>query len=339
MRSLSSRNSKSEAAGCQIIETLSTAFRLFASHLFRNIEYHFLRKADSSNRLANAGGYCHRVFVHDESRHETVERRILSFSDEMTPRVEWTWDNFLFSAALRFHCRTHCKCEYRTENDPNHPDETNVWEISPTSRFVRSTWGRITLESTGYPLLADGHPADEGDGQSSSGASTTYEDIILLVLPSQANGPISGTCGADKKQFCQEPWPEAILGPLPRSPIVYIPGVPRNPPENICKTGCTSPQQCIDQSSLRCPLLGPCAVNISTMTQKVTGSLGNVVTSFAISRCVRKHSRLNGRAEENQEILDWPCACNSTYVSHGCCHADNGLVWEAPHRFLGGLQI
>ncbi|KAI9726094.1 MAG: hypothetical protein M1828_002102 [Chrysothrix sp. TS-e1954] len=32
-----------------------------------------------------------------------------------------------------------------------------------------------------------------------------------------------------------------------------------------------------------------------------------------------------------------PCPCNETYVSHACCDARQGMVWEAPHLKLGEL--
>jgi hypothetical protein len=236
-------------------------------------------------------------------------------------------------------------CQYRTASDPDHPDESNIWEIDESTRLVRGIWGDITLQRTGYPIAqgypetADGHPADDDGRQGGSGAGTSRSEVVLEILPSQANGPVFGTCGADKKQFCQEPWPEDILGPLPRSPTVYIPGMPRSSFGNVCKTSCTNSQECENQSTASCPVLGQCAVDITTMMEKVVGSLGNVVTSFAISRCMRKHSRLNGRTEENQDMLNWPCACNNTYVSHGCCGVADGLVWEAPHLWLGELKV
>ena len=34
-----------------------------------------------------------------------------------------------------------------------------------------------------------------------------------------------------------------------------------------------------------------------------------------------------------------PCPCNSTYVSHGCCAAPSGLVWEPPDSKLGQLLM
>lgn len=35
--------------------------------------------------------------------------------------------------------------------------------------------------------------------------------------------------------------------------------------------------------------------------------------------------------------LELPCPCNSTYVSHGCCAAAKGLVWEPAEAKLGEL--
>ncbi|KAI9893178.1 MAG: hypothetical protein M1814_000726 [Vezdaea aestivalis] len=34
---------------------------------------------------------------------------------------------------------------------------------------------------------------------------------------------------------------------------------------------------------------------------------------------------------------DWACPCNASYVSHSCCDADGGVVWEDPLNKLGVL--
>ena len=50
-------------------------------------------------------------------------------------------------------------------------------------------------------------------------------------------------------------------------------------------------------------------------------------------------SGLNGKNNWNGGKRDvvLPCPCNSTYISHSCCGAKGGLVWEPAGFNLGKL--
>ena len=59
---------------------------------------------------------------------------------------------------------------------------------------------------------------------------------------------------------------------------------------------------------------------------------GNLAGSFGNSLGKRDWDWSRGEEE------DWPCPCNETYVSHACCEARNGMVWEGRGGYLGGLS-
>jgi hypothetical protein len=45
-----------------------------------------------------------------------------------------------------------------------------------------------------------------------------------------------------------------------------------------------------------------------------------------------------GKRDVASSLVHRPCACNATYISHACCLADSGLVWEAAAGKLGKLS-
>ncbi|KAL8895582.1 MAG: hypothetical protein Q9192_003547 [Flavoplaca navasiana] len=175
-------------------------------------------------RAANAGGYCHTGI--DPTTSDLT--RTVWFSDEFTPRLEWTWSgNFLASVAIRTYCWRRCACEYR-------PTKENL----TTSVFGLSVW----------PLLENIYVAEAPDG------SMTLHNLIsqlslMQILPSQrpatrlgAAAPAAGTCGIDRKQFCEISWPADILGPdIPRAPPnssqVVKPAAAAHPSRNFTECG------------------------------------------------------------------------------------------------------
>ncbi|KAL8731382.1 MAG: hypothetical protein Q9166_003474 [cf. Caloplaca sp. 2 TL-2023] len=198
---------------------------IYKSQAFRNPDIH-------ESSVANAGGYCHTGI--DPSTSELT--RIVWFSDEFTPRHEWTWSgNFLASIAIRTYCWRRCACNIR-------PTKANV----TTSIFGLSVW----------PLLGDIYVAEHPNGSMTLGNLNT-QTSQMQILPAQppvnrlgGTAPAAGTCGIDGKQFCEIPWPVEILGPdIPRAPsnvtqVVKPP--PRPPSDNLTECGryCSKPQDC-----------------------------------------------------------------------------------------------
>ncbi|KAI9676480.1 MAG: hypothetical protein M1817_000638 [Caeruleum heppii] len=84
---------------------------------------------------ANAGGYCHR-----DTFQETQD---VWFSDEMTPRIDWTWDNLAASAAIRFHCWRHCECS--VDGQPNNRTVAPLWHFLASADLVLKPDGAVDV--------------------------------------------------------------------------------------------------------------------------------------------------------------------------------------------------
>ncbi|KAL9576579.1 MAG: hypothetical protein Q9212_006983, partial [Teloschistes hypoglaucus] len=170
----------------------------------------------TNNRGANAGGYCHRSGTPASSPSaipalspsaipasspsaSVTERREVWFSDEFTPRYDWSWSgNFYLSAALRSYCWFRCTCQ-------NNPQRENLTDAVIPSRLFQ------VLARSAFSQNADGSINLVGTGSQTS---------QLQVLPPQ-NGPNppAGSCGTDKRQFCDMKWPAYFLGStLPQTP-------------------------------------------------------------------------------------------------------------------------
>lgn len=141
----------------------------------------FLNKCGSAQWLTkssnvNAGGYCHRTPLSTGGTARTVW-----FSDEFTPRYDWTWNNFFVSASLRFYCWQRCACSLAPtrENTTSTPSTTKLWAFVRRHEISHNQDGSYTVEGAG---------------------SRSSE---LQVLPPQNSlGTSAGTCGADGRQFC-----------------------------------------------------------------------------------------------------------------------------------------
>ena len=246
--------------------------------------------------------------------------RTVWFSDEFTPRLEWTWTpNWQAAGAIRMYCWQRCACTF----GPRHKDNqtiglwmspiAQIWRVSMAQQLSQQKDGSITLEEVGA-------------GSSSEGQS------IGQVLPrQQGSKPAAGSCGHDHKQFCPEPWPANILGPVPRSP----PGatnVWKGPGETVgkltqCGSRCSKPQDCGDGSGSGkdgcfCALpspqdshklgldpIAPVAVCLGLIFQINKGIAGRDVSKFVDER---------GEA--------YRCLCNATFNAEECCGARNGMV-------------
>jgi hypothetical protein len=273
----------------------------------------------------------------------------------MTPRVEWTWNNFRASAAIRRHCRAFCRCHGGQKKGSTRIDPSiKLWRFTDDMEWL------IGHSQDGSVKLLDASGSDGASFSVHTDSGNTVSKYSFTILPPQTNGPVSGSCGADGKQFCPMPWPKDLLGPIPLSPpefddISHLSddlSLPLVPYTDSCSTSCTGPSQCQEASTPFCPFRLRCAVDPSILSQDVGLAIGTLILIGA-SQCVRKNTRrasaklggrsvidggvddrqARGRAQaQNQALLDWPCACNASYVSHACCQVDNGLVWEDGRR-------
>lgn len=173
-------------------------FRLpdgFDQHDFADNQALCATQLAGGNPAANAGAYCHRPIP--ASRNE----RVISFADDQTPRLSWTWDGenggaFLFSAAVRFHCWKNCICQDRTKLKNYLDPQMRMWEWV-LQRFPELHVGKGNKYPMGSSTNSKGKPRTSSRG---------------------ANNP-SNQCAAtaDKPATCTPPWPFEILGPLPKT--------------------------------------------------------------------------------------------------------------------------
>ncbi|KAI4205286.1 MAG: hypothetical protein LQ350_000609 [Teloschistes chrysophthalmus] len=159
---------------------------------------------DKQNNIeaANVGGYCHR------SAGSGPMIREVWFSDEITPRYEWTWNNFIASLGIRFYCYQRCACTFQ----PSPTDNTAAFWMKPQVKIWRFLHGYEARQN------ADGSLTYEKVGASSSSGQ-------VLPAPSQGGTHCAGPCGMDGRAFCSSPWPTALLGPIqqmqePPDPII-----------------------------------------------------------------------------------------------------------------------
>ncbi|KAI9680095.1 MAG: hypothetical protein M1817_005111 [Caeruleum heppii] len=292
----------------------------YETHHFRSLTQLCAAQLSGGSTAANSGGYCHR---------NSNGGSDVWFSDEMTPRVEWTWANFLASAATRYHCWQHCRCS----SGPRPENRT----VAPMWRF---------LENADLVTRADGTvdiAVKKQSGQSGLSPSSTTK---INVLPARAgeNYRSAGTCGTDGRQFCKVPWPSSLLGPIPTAPPQAIP--PDSPsaetsssevPYPQCGTTCISNQSCRGDGSPK-----GCRCVAATLDDAKAQGLDPVfpsalclVTTFVAANAAAKVKPLGGRSAEGLPPL--ACACNQTYVSQACCGSPDGMIWEAPAMRLGKL--
>jgi len=273
---------------------------------------------------ANAGGYCHRTDLSGGGVSRTVW-----FSDELTPRYEWTWGgpNFFASAAIRTWCRMRCTCK----KDPSKQDPlkqmfgSTLWNIIASQNLAANPDGSMTLQGT--------------DSQQS-------ETQILPAQPvaNRLNHNAAGTCGPDKLQFCPSNWPTEILGDIKQmltpSNATEIIAPPASPPTNdftTCGRYCNSQKDCgpgDSQEDCFCGLPSP----------KDARTLGLDPIS-PVSVCLVLALTVAGISGRDVPLIDngiaapappqyldergeaYQCPCNFTYISNSCCGVKDGMVW------------
>ncbi|KAI9682240.1 MAG: hypothetical protein M1817_000294 [Caeruleum heppii] len=166
------------------------------------------------NYEANAGTYCLRL---------GNGRSIVWFTDEMTPRLDWTWNNFRYSVALRVHCHMYCRC------DNEEPASINsTWPFLPHAAvFTNKASGSETNGSVVVKPWVRDDPLKEA----------------IVIIPAITLGvpPAVGTCGPDGRGFCNEPWPSHLLGPTPTAPPGVAPA-PSTLPGPLDDVGAVLPE-------------------------------------------------------------------------------------------------
>ncbi|KAI9671155.1 MAG: hypothetical protein M1817_003662 [Caeruleum heppii] len=159
----------------------------------------------------NAGGYCHRL---------ADGTKVVWFADEMTPRLEMTWDNFPRSLALRWHCWLHCRCA----EDPPEQDR-KAWPLTPHAEVyikkIRDPGGALV----DGPVVVHARSMD----------GSTKGEVEILPAFRVGVAPVVGTCGPQQRGFCSQAWPASLLGPIPTAPpgAASPPVIPTIPPDEV----------------------------------------------------------------------------------------------------------
>ena len=225
----------------------------------------------------------------------------------MTPRLDWTWGggNFFAAASIRMHCIRYCRCtSWPNGRTTNNTYLNGLWNFIGGAQLALRPSGQIDLQSTSNAHLA-------------------------TVLPAQNDpGSTSGTCGVNGNQFCPQPWPTPLLGPIPRSPPdatdIVRPGPNPGTNNNLttCGNKCQGPQDCggVDDEKA-------CACAIPSGEDAKALGLDPV---FPVAVClVLMHSNFGGKGGliGRREGKPWRCLCNVTFAHGECCGSRDGMVW------------
>ena len=255
------------------------------------------------NPAANAGGYCHRT---GPSYPPTAER-VVSFADDQTPRLDWTWSgqsgsNFRSSAAIRFHCWKNCLCNVRNPTKNYLDPQVRMWE-----------WVVENLPQD-FISIGKGNRYPMGSSTDKNGRPRTT---------SRGGSVRSAECAADPNRpgRCELPWPTDILGPVPaelmkialrRQPaaIGSEPNAPTADPNRSCGNGCHSNNDCGTDCLCRMP---------SILEAKALG-----VDPVAPRALCLDVASVFGRSLESQGQIG--CLCNATYIAPECCHSRDGEI-------------
>jgi hypothetical protein len=263
----------------------------------------------------NAGGYCY----HGERGTE------VAFSDEMTPRLDWTWGgNLLYSAAIRYHCWKYCLC-----SNPQNGTLSNGTNVRPYSTY--KIWDLLDTAARHVGIYSTSNGSVQFQATGSSGQSSSIQ-----ILPDQpSSNPPSGTCGPDGRQFCKATWPSDVAGPPPVAPPL-IPTLQYNASNSVVghcgvsKTCSTSSGCSPDDDTCKCMIPESKTAQEYGVDPIFPPSLCLMIATFSVhtSKTGGKRNLKSHEFPLNSDGEPWKCVCNSTYASPACCMSNDGLVWE-----------
>ena len=278
------------------------------------------------NRYANAGGYCHRSDTPNGPSNK------IWFSDDQTPRLEWTWvgGNFFASASIRYICWRQCACKNVKPTRDN--TTTPLWAFVHGHELTQRPNGAIVIQQEIGPVPTDSQRETQ------------------VLPPQNSRGSPSGTCGSSRDEFCPQAWPSGSYGEVPHVPpdttdIVKM--APSSDDKSVCGNNCDGPANCSssdtefgcscafpsvdDSRTLGLDPVVPVAVCLalfaSNFNDKPFGGkralkVGDGITHELSS----KHDSKKG-LYVNREGIPHTCRCNATFLADECCASKDGIVW------------
>ncbi|KAI9892531.1 MAG: hypothetical protein M1814_001488 [Vezdaea aestivalis] len=287
---------------------------------------------------ANAGGYC------SNNPFYSAGQRDLSFSDDWTPRGEWTArDNWEFSLRVRTFCFQSCRCkgtDEKTVFDQHAVTLQQGWRMNQ-----QTTISRVVGENGAEFLNIN------VEGKKSSGIKGWFSPRQKSCSAGDAE---PGTCAnpdpciQEGYNICEtKPWPVDELGPVPAPTAETI-----DKAAPTCGSVCDSARSCGLFSSrsadCKCAYLTTQLrrqLNLIGVTTLSLSPTGSQVAALCLQLDVLKKLRrptlqgLGGRAvpgvdEVGELEEDVNCMCNATYASTKCCDSESGMVWEDEAKAL-----
>jgi hypothetical protein len=280
-------------------------------------------------RVANAGTFCRRPYSHYQLltrlpilAQSPVEVSSIWWSDEFTPRLEWTWRaNRNFASSIRAHCFAHCWCRgqraQRVNVDPGFIELTEQTSIQKISTGLKTLF------------------KPKGSSQRS-----------IPTGPQNQGGRSHAQCVVNGVDYCADgPWDEDLVGPPPGlDPPMAKPAV-RPLPENLpgtCGQTCDGPaaDQCsgaATDSDCTCRLLGLPVARLLGFDP--VGTAGYCIEMLVLQALLQSASTSRNLPKRDLVEMegDWPCLCNTSYVSKGCCGSQDGIIWEDSRLKMGTL--
>ena len=232
----------------------------------------------------------------------------------MTPRIEWTWDNFLASLSIRYHCWRYCACA-----GPGKP-RPQLSELRPVWKFLQNA---IVFEES------DGSLSFRSEGGSTS--STMSSRVLPPQNPSPGAVNSAGTCGHDGLQFCVVPWP-TTLGPKPNAPPESL---ALRPPGSYnytaCGRTCQTKADCgTSDGKAECVCAVPSPQDAMSLGLPWQGPRSGV--SICLALAAATVSGMGGKRSLehlDEEGKPYQCRCNATYPPDpACCGSQDGIIYK-----------
>lgn len=269
----------------------------FNGHDFASNQALCALQLSGGNPAANAGGYCHR---NDPT---SSAERVVSFADDMTPRLDWTWSGtsgatFFSMASIRFHCWKNCLCIDRTRKKNYLDPQVRMWQYL------------IEISPKNILSIEEENPFPMGSSTNEKGKPRT----------SYKGGNISSSeCAVtpDRPGTCAIPWPIEILGPVPKE-LWKISKI--SPPEKPTAMAAWEPGKLCGNS---CAGINDCGADCLCRAPSVLEAISLGVKPL-IPLCLDIGTIFGRSLKNNWEI---ECLCNATYTAPACCESRDGMVF------------